>query len=387
MTPLQALESKIFKSIHQGNLVYNTCWEDPRCDREILKIQPESELVVLTSAGCNVLDYLIDNPSAIHAVDLNPRQNALLDLKKALFLSGNFQVLYQWFGQGTGFKTREFYKEHLRPWIANPEAQKFWDKQVQRYFEHKGLRKSFYWKGSSGTVAWMVKQWMRSKSGLATMVKNLLDAPTLEAQEHAYNQFEPKFMNPFMKWFLGRHVVQSMLGVPKSQQQLAKENYEEGMAGYMKSCMRHVFTKVPVNDNYFWNVYFYGFYPPGCEPNYLKQENFNLLRSRVARVETYTHSLTGFLRDFPGNYSHYVLLDHQDWLATHDFAELETEWKLIFENSRPGTRILMRSAASDLGFLPQWVHEKLEFDQAAALWSHNNDRVGTYASTHIGIVK
>jgi len=35
----------------------------------------------LTSAGCNVLEYLLDSPAEIHAVDVNPRQNALLHLQ------------------------------------------------------------------------------------------------------------------------------------------------------------------------------------------------------------------------------------------------------------------------------------------------------------------
>ncbi|MCW0218895.1 MAG: BtaA family protein, partial [Prosthecobacter sp.] len=67
----------IFNRVHGGNLVYNTCWEDPRLDRQMLDLQPDSRVVMITSAGCNALDYLLDAPAEIHAVDMNPRQNAL----------------------------------------------------------------------------------------------------------------------------------------------------------------------------------------------------------------------------------------------------------------------------------------------------------------------
>ena len=67
-----------------NDLVYNTCWEDPRCDRQLLQINEESKLCMITSAGCNALDYLLDNPTEIHCVDMNPRQNALLNLKKSV---------------------------------------------------------------------------------------------------------------------------------------------------------------------------------------------------------------------------------------------------------------------------------------------------------------
>ena len=71
-------QDAIFNRVHGTNLVYNTCWEDPRLDRQMLNLQSDSRLVMITSAGCNALDYLLDGPAEIHAVDMNPRQNALL---------------------------------------------------------------------------------------------------------------------------------------------------------------------------------------------------------------------------------------------------------------------------------------------------------------------
>lgn len=50
-------ESKCFGAIHSRNLVYNTCWEDPRLDRQALGLGPSDRIVMITSAGCNALDY------------------------------------------------------------------------------------------------------------------------------------------------------------------------------------------------------------------------------------------------------------------------------------------------------------------------------------------
>jgi S-adenosylmethionine-diacylglycerol 3-amino-3-carboxypropyl transferase len=80
----------LFKTIHSNTLIYNACWEDPRLDRELLALDSNSQIVMLTSAGCNALDYLLDSPAAIHTVDVNPRQNALLQLKLTLLRHGNF---------------------------------------------------------------------------------------------------------------------------------------------------------------------------------------------------------------------------------------------------------------------------------------------------------
>ncbi len=50
---------RVFQRIHGNSLVYNTCWEDPRCDRRLLQLDARSRVVMLTSAGCNALDYLL----------------------------------------------------------------------------------------------------------------------------------------------------------------------------------------------------------------------------------------------------------------------------------------------------------------------------------------
>jgi len=41
-------------------LQYNVSWEDPRVDCDLMKLNKKSSIMMLTSAGCNVLDYVID---------------------------------------------------------------------------------------------------------------------------------------------------------------------------------------------------------------------------------------------------------------------------------------------------------------------------------------
>ena len=53
------LNVRMFNFVHQHNLVYNTCWEDPRLDRVAMDIGPNDNILVITSAGCNALDYAL----------------------------------------------------------------------------------------------------------------------------------------------------------------------------------------------------------------------------------------------------------------------------------------------------------------------------------------
>ncbi len=125
-----------FNLIHGNRLIYNTCWEDPRIDRQLLKLDSDSRVVVITSAGCNVLDYLLDSPQEIQAVDVNFRQNALLELKLALFARRDFDDLFAMFGRGGCENYQEIYQS-VRD-LLSPAAQNFWDQKIN-YFSGRGL--------------------------------------------------------------------------------------------------------------------------------------------------------------------------------------------------------------------------------------------------------
>ena len=51
---------RMFNMVHGNNLVYNTCWEDPRLDRIALGLGSDDNVMVITSAGCNALDYALE---------------------------------------------------------------------------------------------------------------------------------------------------------------------------------------------------------------------------------------------------------------------------------------------------------------------------------------
>ena len=373
-----------FRRMHKGNLVYNTCWEDPRCDRQLLQLESDSRVVMITSAGCNALEYLLDDPARIHCVDVNYRQNALLELKLAALQFLDHSDLFRLFGEGRHPQAEALYRDLLRPQLP-PYAQRYWDRKIY-YFSGKGKRGSFYYYGTSGSFAWMAGRYLQLRRSLRRQIGQLFAARTIAEQRALYPAIEAQLTGRLVRWILNRHLVMSLVGVPRSQQELFMQKYEQGALGYIQECLRQVFCERPLHDNYFWRVYLEGAYQPACCPAYLEPDNQPVLRARVDRIHTHSTTLADFLREHPGPYSHFVLLDHQDWLAANDPEGLKEEWRLILKNSRPGTRILLRSAAAEVDFFPDLVRERVQFDRELAALSQSADRVGTYASTYLGIV-
>ena len=374
----------VFRHVHNSNLIYNTAWEDPRLDRQLMQLGADSRVVMITSAGCNALDYLLDNPAEIHAVDMNYRQNALLELKQALIRKGEFTNLFEMFGFGSHAEYATVYAA-VRDMLSEP-AQKYWDKRIT-FFNPTTLKKSFYYNGTSGIAAYLMGNALfKLRPNVKNFATCLLDARSLQEQREAYELFEREVWGPFSNWLLRQPTLMTLLGVPRPQIKLIQDSYPGGLTSYVKDKLRHVFTELPIADNYFWRVYMTGSYTLGCCPNYLKQENLPALQSRVDRLKSYTTTLSGFLREYPGKYTHFVLLDHQDWLAAHDTEALRDEWELILANSAPGAKILMRSAGVNLDFVPEAIRSRVRFFPEVTEALHQQDRVGTYGSLHFAEV-
>src|SRR5260370_38139756 len=68
------------------DLLFGMSWEDPASDRRALTIQPGETLVTVTSGACNTLTLLLEDPGKTYAVDINPSQSYLLELKRAAML-------------------------------------------------------------------------------------------------------------------------------------------------------------------------------------------------------------------------------------------------------------------------------------------------------------
>ncbi|HCN31465.1 MAG TPA: DUF3419 domain-containing protein [Verrucomicrobiales bacterium] len=377
-TPLRHLaQDVIFNRVHGGNLVYNTCWEDPRPDLEMLDLRADSRLVMITSAGCNALDYLLAAPARIHAVDMNPRQNALLQLKLAMIQRGDFEDFFALFGRGAHPRFREILADLDLP----PYAARYW-RAKHYYFQSTPLNPSFYYRGTAGQMAWITLQsFTRGSRKVRGYIHALLETGTLEEQRRLYDEVKPDLWSGLVSWLLRQPVSMTMLGVPRAQVRLIEANFPGGILGYIRQKLEHVLTETLFLDNYFWRVYLTGSYTRECCPRYLREEHLPSLRERAERVVTHSTTVANFLREHPGAYTHFVLLDHQDWLAAHRPQALEEEWRLILENSRPGTRILMRSASPVIDFIPPFARERLRLDEATADRLHLLDRAGTYGRT------
>lgn len=385
------MSTKMFNLVHQNNLVYNTCWEDPRLDRKALDITENDRILVITSAGCNALDYALCEPEKVNAVDMNPRQNSLLELKKAGIRNLEFEDFFQMFGEGHLPGVAKVYQQKLRTDLS-PWAQNYWDKWIKFFDGHK---RPFYYRGTSGTFAKMMNVYVDRIIKVREWLDAILNAPNVEEQRAIYdNHLRQRFWSRSVKFAMGRDTTLSMVGVPKAQRQQVERDYEGGIVKFVEDCVEAVFAKLPISDNYFWRVYLTGKYTPQCCPEYLKPDNFQKLKDGlVERVTTTTSTVQQFLESTSQSITRFVLLDHMDWLSTKFFPALEAEWQAILNSASDDARFIWRSGGLKTDFIDRvsvnWngakreMGELLTYNQSLADELHVNDRVHTYGSFYI----
>jgi len=388
------VRGRVFNFVHRNNLVYNTCWEDPRLDRVALEIQPHHNVMVITSAGCNALDYALAGANHVYAVDMNPRQNALLDLKKSAIQNLEYEDFFSMFGKGQLLDFKDIYKSQLRSSL--PEwSRSYWDRKI-KYFRPRKKR-SFYFRGTSGAFAKVVNMYVENVLRMRPLVLDLLDAKNLDEQREIFEVIDRKLWTGPLKFAMSRDTTWSLVGVPRAQREHLEKQYSNGIVDFVQDNMRAVFAELPIQDNYFWRVYVTGQYTEQCCPEYLKPENFQKLKDGLLhKVSTHTDSVQHFLEKHDEHPIHrLVLLDHQDWLTDKLYFALVNEWQAIANRMQgeEDARIIWRTGGLNTDFIDEveithqgqkkQVGELLTYNQELADELHVKDRVHTYGAFRI----
>lgn len=377
--------SKLFETFTSKKLMYNACWEDAHVDRQLLKLDNNANVLMISSAGCNALNYLIDRPKKIDCIDINSRQNALLNFKKSVIKHLNFQDFKKLFMLG---RHEEFDKiihsKEIKQELSTQEHQWFTNKA--HIFNGKGFYPSFYYYSNSGKLAaiWYLMSFFSKKK--KAIVEAMFNAETLEEQQQIFQQeVRPLFWNFIVRGLFKTPIMALLAGVPKSQVLLIEEQLKCDLGTFFIHRVDKLVATVPLKNNYFWRVYALGSYSESSIPAYLEEQHFNQLKADIHRVNTQQNTITEHLKQHDDIYSHIILLDHMDWMYKNPEA-LNEEWQAILDKTDIGSKILLRTAGNQPWFVADFAKQHFDFSkhQADVERLHKTDRVGTYGATFLG---
>ncbi|KAA0145772.1 hypothetical protein FNF27_03720 [Cafeteria roenbergensis] len=354
------------------SIIYNMSWEDPRIDQELFKFRKDKDVIVtLTSAGDQVLDYLIAAPKKIISVDLNNRQNALLELKLAGIKELTHNEFWQIFGASSGPTFRAVYPRLSKHLTA--EAKAFWD-SAQDLFDNK-----FLWSGACGNLVRYGVMVIRYVFGLDKFYTQLRECPTLAEQRELTEQNRAALDRFFAFLHFSRRLWAPFIAVPASQLDLFKGNIMS-IAVYSVLENTHI-----AKDNYFYYGQLYGVWSPECCPRYMQPEHFAKLQAnKLADRVSVRHCLLGdaIKDEEDGSITCMSLLDHMDWLSDEVVVNC---WEIYRPKLADGARIFWRSF-SDHQHIAPLAYLDFHQDDVTRVIRDFPDRVMMYNTTFFATV-
>lgn len=295
-----------------GDILYANCWEDPQTDRRALSINRDDIVFSITSGGCNVLAFLIDDPKKVVALDINPHQNYLLELKIAAFRNLNYDDLLCFLGIDECPDRDELYGK-VRQNLSAP-ARSYWDSQQMK------IRTGVIHCGSYERYMRLLRSLLILLIGRRS-IESILQTGDAEERRHIFNtQFENLRWRIFTKVMLSRSVMTLLFD--KAFFQYLEDAFSFGVhfAGKTKRAL----TVLPVSGNPYVHYILTGGYRKGSGiPLYLRPEHFAIIRSRLERIEIVTGSCEEYFKSLPSHsISKFNFSNIFEWMPAHQFESL-----------------------------------------------------------------
>ena len=392
----QSVLQKLF-AVWFDAFVYNQIWEDPRVDLQALQINENSRVLTISSGGCNALNYLIDNPESVTAVDLNRHHIFLLNLKiSALRFLPTYEDFFNFFGFGKHSNNVENYKKFIAPNL-DESTKKFWEGNGffgnlfngnrVNYFANDGL----YQHSRNGYFLRFFHTFARF---LGCRTDEILKANSLEEQEKIYQKHIAPFFDSFVIKVIGKMPVTMFgLGIPPQQyDELRRDLAEDGsVIDVYRERAKRLACDYPINENYFaWQAFGrkYDTENRRAVPEYLKEENYETLKANANRLKTKIGSITEEIKRNPiGTFNRFVFLDAQDWMNAETMTEL---WQAIWEKAESDSRIIFRTAGVISPIetnLPTDLQSKFDCQKEFSQELFKQDRASIYGGFYLYTLK
>lgn len=322
MVPKGTLSPRMFQRI-----VYSQCWEDPESGRQALLITPDDDVLMITSGGCNVLAFSLEHPRSITAIDSNPAQNYLLELKIAAIRGLDYDSFLRFLGVRQCNERWALYKtarQHL-----STAAQDYWD------WERENIEQGVIHTGRFDRYFNLFRRKVLPLIHSGRQVQRLLALKDLEEQKRFYDRVWNNWRwRVIIRMFFGRFLMGRLGRYPEFFEHV---DISDVGRHYLQRA-RHALTEIPIQGNYYLEyILTGGFRDVERSPPYLMERNFGALKAAVDRIRIYTDTLESFLMTkAEGSVSKFYLSDIFELMA---MAPYEKVLQQLVRVSRDGARL------------------------------------------------
>ncbi|MFD1467729.1 DUF3419 family protein [Hymenobacter caeli] len=276
-----------FQALVLDSLRYALVWESSATLHGALRLGPADHALVVTGAGCNVLNALLTPAARVTAIDLNPAQNALLRLKQHVVALHPYPVFRGLLGlDGPGAVAAAW--PPVRATLPAPE-QEYWG--------------AFFAANPAGIFpAGRLESYVTAflptlAPARQAALRQLLAFDAVGAQAAFFRaELEPTdFREQFIQYFDDANLSKGR------DARLFAHATESGGAAFYERLRRHLGAQL-ARDNFFFRFFFFGpeGLPQAVLPPCYQAANYLRLRARLPALRIRTGEATDFLLSLAG---------------------------------------------------------------------------------------
>jgi S-adenosylmethionine-diacylglycerol 3-amino-3-carboxypropyl transferase len=326
---------------------YSQCWEDPEILTEALEVTREDDVISIASGGDNTFALLLNHPSSLTAVDKNPAQIFLMELKIRAIQMFEYDDFVGFIG-ATPCRDRERLYSYIRLSLSDM-ARSYWDKQagsIDKGIIHCGKFENYF-----SIFRRMVLPLIHTKKN----VMELLETSSLEKQRIIYEEvWDNRRWQWLFRIFFGKFLLGRLGRDPSFFEYVALDDITKELIRRTRCGL----TEIPIQDNFFVEYILTGQYSNlrNAHP-YLQESNFKFLKEHVGEIRLVCGGLEGYLRDLQvGEVSKLNLSDIFEYMSNGTF---EMTLREVLRVSRDGSKLAYWTL-----FVPRFAPPALENQMA-----------------------
>ena len=323
---------------------YAASHEDGRSERTALELGPSKRALCITDSGSRVLDLLVDDPAEVVALDFNPAQNALLELKMAAMRALDHEGYLAFLGLRP-HPDRALLYRNVRAQLPLP-LRRAWDRQ------DKSIRRGVIYSGR-----W--ERFLRIMVGPAAfarrdLVRRVFEAQTVEEQSELWlREWNTPAWDRYLGVLANRTIWTRIVREPGMSHIPADLDIVASIRGrFDAAAQRGLFRESP----WAWLIFHGRLDASGPLPPHLQAAHFEALRTRTGRVRCVRASLVDFLQQAaPESFDAFSISDFGSYANDAQYA---ATWHAMARAAAPGAIVCERQflvprdpmALGDLGF-------------------------------------
>jgi S-adenosylmethionine-diacylglycerol 3-amino-3-carboxypropyl transferase len=336
-----------------GRLMFTQSWEDPACDLAALRAQPGETIFAIISGCDNVFGFLLTDPARVIAVDLNPTQAYLLELKRAAFRQTSHAEMLELLGVRASTRRRSLYAR-LRGDLS-PAALEFWDAH-QPWFDLGLLTQ-----GGFERYYALVRTLLRIVIGRHRLKKLFSLEPG--AQREFYDrEWDTWRWRTLLRLVCSKYVLGKRLD-PTWFTHAEVSSFGE----HFTRIAEHAVAELPARTNYFVAQLLLGRYlDEDTVPDYLRAEHFETIRRREDRISAVIADVGAAIEGLnPQSIDCFALSNVFEYSPQDLF---EQTLPALLRAARPGARFALRNLLA-----PRRLADHAEFRVDARLSARLRD--------------